>query len=562
MAVTTTAELASQIEDFVASVSVRDELFYEWQTGSADGGPNGDGTYPLTDFTGFTRLLKSPAAMASLSGPGGSSAIGFAQSGTGAVARTVHSKLRELAVSVDDFGAVGDNVADDGPAITSAQNALAALGGGELRFTHGRTYRVATPIVMRGGITYKGTGRTGISGVVSATGARLIAAGTSIFVNTIGVVSECKFEDLSLRSFAGGGHIWDWSLPGVVAKIEIDGCTVVQENADKHIIKGTAAGGVFSIWAHDWEYQYATGNTVEPLHFRSETLNSIIIEKFWSTCTTEATSGVRSIGFENTNPGGVGFNCVVRDGVFELPGGGSVKMLSMAQSGIENCMVFDLTVTPNNPQFEIADGAGPGSNNCWLKGVRSRVGTALKPDCKLDVAAGQGNFVVEECSFSVLDGGNGTPSILLIGGDFVTLQNIAYTRLGASPGLDLHFGTSNPTAKSHTLWNGYAGNWAGYLSFDQDGINRGSIAPSGSLHWGGARNNPNFYVASTGEIRTKEPLYPSDGAGSFQSSTAIIGGAGVPSNAVGADGFVYLRSDGGAGSTIYHKRSGAWVGII
>ena len=43
----------------------------------------------------------------------------FTQSGTGAVARTVQDKLQE-SVSVKDFGAVGDGVADDTAAITAA----------------------------------------------------------------------------------------------------------------------------------------------------------------------------------------------------------------------------------------------------------------------------------------------------------------------------------------------------------------------------------------------------------------------------------------------------------
>jgi hypothetical protein len=45
--------------------------------------------------------------------------VQFTQSGTGATTRTVESKLRDV-VSVKDFGAVGDGVADDAPAFTSA----------------------------------------------------------------------------------------------------------------------------------------------------------------------------------------------------------------------------------------------------------------------------------------------------------------------------------------------------------------------------------------------------------------------------------------------------------
>lgn len=57
----TPADLAEQIADYVAAVAVRDGLFYAWMTGAANGGVNGDGVFPLTDLSGFTRWLESPA---------------------------------------------------------------------------------------------------------------------------------------------------------------------------------------------------------------------------------------------------------------------------------------------------------------------------------------------------------------------------------------------------------------------------------------------------------------------------------------------------------------------
>jgi len=56
----------------------------------------------------------------------GSSLVGFIQAGAGAVARTVQSKLRDE-IHVHDFGAVGDNVADDTAAIANAINYAQSL---------------------------------------------------------------------------------------------------------------------------------------------------------------------------------------------------------------------------------------------------------------------------------------------------------------------------------------------------------------------------------------------------------------------------------------------------
>jgi len=62
----------------------------------------------------------------------------FTQSGSGAVPRSVNSKLREY-LSPEDFGAVGDNATDDSVAMTAAMNAAVSLGL-RLRLRDGATY--------------------------------------------------------------------------------------------------------------------------------------------------------------------------------------------------------------------------------------------------------------------------------------------------------------------------------------------------------------------------------------------------------------------------------------
>jgi hypothetical protein len=79
-----------------------------------------DGRYTIsTTYSGVTTtstdiLLEDPVdGSSALAASSGSSLVGFIQSGTGAVARTLEEKLLEVAVSVKDFGAVGDGATDD-----------------------------------------------------------------------------------------------------------------------------------------------------------------------------------------------------------------------------------------------------------------------------------------------------------------------------------------------------------------------------------------------------------------------------------------------------------------
>ena len=73
-------------------------------------------------------------------GIGDSSSLYFIQSGTGAVTRTVQSKLREW-VSVADFGAVGDGVTDDTTAFVNCLNSNPTSAGFDV-LLEAKTYKI------------------------------------------------------------------------------------------------------------------------------------------------------------------------------------------------------------------------------------------------------------------------------------------------------------------------------------------------------------------------------------------------------------------------------------
>lgn len=105
----------------------------------------GKGT-PLTNDemdTNLTNLNTDKVELSALADTTGSSLVGFKQSGTGAVNRTVTEKLSEV-VSVRDFGAVGDGITDDTAAIQAA-----IANGAPIYFPPTSTfYKISSPIIF------------------------------------------------------------------------------------------------------------------------------------------------------------------------------------------------------------------------------------------------------------------------------------------------------------------------------------------------------------------------------------------------------------------------------
>jgi hypothetical protein len=120
--------------------------------------PTADGTANqviTTDGSGVLTLVTPQVTSATLSASTGSTLIGTTNGGTGAVTRTVASKLND-AVSVKDFGAVGDNSTDDTVAIQSAINAVSS--GAVLYFPQG-IYRISATLNITNGIRLQGANR-------------------------------------------------------------------------------------------------------------------------------------------------------------------------------------------------------------------------------------------------------------------------------------------------------------------------------------------------------------------------------------------------------------------
>lgn len=108
------------------------------------------------------------ATLAVLAASSGSSLIGYINSGSGAAARTVQARLRDM-LSVKDFGALGDGTTNDVTAIQNAINAAAALpasgsipglggiSGATVYFPPG-VYRINSGLTVTNGVKLVGNG--------------------------------------------------------------------------------------------------------------------------------------------------------------------------------------------------------------------------------------------------------------------------------------------------------------------------------------------------------------------------------------------------------------------
>jgi parallel beta-helix repeat protein len=113
--------------------------------------------------------------------------------GTAEYSRTVQARLRDVA-SAKDFGAVGDGVVDDAPAIQAAVNAANTV------FVPAGTYRLGSSIVLKTNSSIRGVGRKDFQGAVGGT-AFAPNSGVTSFITTAEAAPTTAVTNIYLYGF-------------------------------------------------------------------------------------------------------------------------------------------------------------------------------------------------------------------------------------------------------------------------------------------------------------------------------------------------------------------------
>lgn len=196
----------------------------------------------------------------------GDALIGVKLNATGAVARTQHDKNAET-VSVKDFGAVGNGIADDYQCIQNALDYLNSVGGGTLRFPSGN-YLHSSPLKVYTNTRVTGSGKANTfltktgSTAISLTGAEATQANASLVCLDLSPMSD------------GASHVncSIWISDAIRASyVEVAYMTIRSTGSNStgsNVKHGICGMGADDSWLHDLSIECYTGaSIVMPVYF-------------------------------------------------------------------------------------------------------------------------------------------------------------------------------------------------------------------------------------------------------------------------------------------------------
>lgn len=211
----------------------------------------------------------------------GSSVIGFTQSGAGAVARTVESKLQDV-VNVKDFGAVGDGATEDADAFISAINSLS--NGGVVYVPPGE-YIISSTVSLLNDVTILGEGTSSV--ILGHCSSDNTDSVNGLFSTKS--KSNVTLDSLKIIPYAGSGGMRSKFI--LCDNVQIKNCYL-----DGDLVSGDISA--FPIW-------FAGCTTAKVINHTSYNFRDhiYIAKSNWNTGTTCGQVDVIDSYFENVNLG-------------------------------------------------------------------------------------------------------------------------------------------------------------------------------------------------------------------------------------------------------------------
>ena len=420
-------------------------------------------------------VYSAPAATERYGGIINASDVVYDPAGTGAVATTVQAKLRE-SVSVKDFGAVGNGVADDTAAIQAAINFAVAnrqslpgmvfgFSAPEVHFTEGAKYLVTGNIAVGTGIKLVGNKAIVTSGVYP------YPAVNPLFIN---VNTDCIIDGFVTFGFTDIVKIATANVDAAV--IEIKNCEIQEWSGYAIFVDNNSASTLLKIHDNKFYARTATAwivkNECDVCLFDDNWVEGPCDTFFWNTkqlyvrgmfgVPTASTSGSRWIYNEGTQltcrDSRFGGEAGARTVVDQSTGPGATNATKLV---VENCEVY----TTGFPVIRFNDipDVFAFTRNYGLNGAYPFQFNTI-PTATRNALGSRNSWVVSENQQAVLGGlrssgedtGAAIKSVLIqnVNANLSTetllassvVRNILYTEVGYTPTGSLGAGMSSGTS--------------------------------------------------------------------------------------------------------------------